>query len=82
MPCWGGVRTEVRTELHVEAGVSGSVEFQERPEGKRLIEMLALGDMIIFPKLDRTFSNTRNALNVLHEWFLEIWSRGRQTPFV
>jgi DNA invertase Pin-like site-specific DNA recombinase len=25
------------------------------------------GDLIVFPKLDRAFRNTRNALNVLHE---------------
>jgi DNA invertase Pin-like site-specific DNA recombinase len=55
------------THINVEAGVSGSVEFQERPEGKRLIEQLLPGDLVIFPKLDRAFRNTRNALNVLHE---------------
>lgn len=57
------------TELNVfvEAGVSGNVEFQERPEGKRLFDHVTSGDMIIFPKLDRAFRNTRNALNVLHE---------------
>jgi putative DNA-invertase from lambdoid prophage Rac len=53
--------------VFVEAGVSGSVEFQERPEGKRLFDLVAAGDMIIFPKLDRAFRNTRNALNILHE---------------
>lgn len=54
-------------QIFVEAGVSGSVEFQERPEGKRLVEQLLPGDLVIFPKLDRAFRNTRNALNVLHE---------------
>ena len=29
--------------------------------------MLAQGDLIVFPKLDRAFRNTRNALNVLHD---------------
>jgi DNA invertase Pin-like site-specific DNA recombinase len=28
---------------------------------------MASGDMVIFPKLDRAFRNTRNALNVLHD---------------
>lgn len=55
------------SNIFIEAGVSGSVEFQTRPEGKRLIEVVASGDMIIFPKLDRAFRNTRNALNILHE---------------
>ena len=53
--------------VFVEAGVSGSTEFQQRPEGKRLFDQLQAGDMVIFPKLDRAFRNTRNALNVLHE---------------
>lgn len=52
--------------VFVEAGVSGASEFQERPEGARLYEALGSGDMVIFPKLDRAFRNTRNALNVLH----------------
>lgn len=54
-------------DIFVEAGVSGGVEFQERPEGGRLYQVVQKGDLIIFPKLDRAFRNTRNALNVLHE---------------
>lgn len=54
--------------IFVEAGVSGSVEFQERPEGARLFQSVEKGDLVIFPKLDRAFRNTRNALNVLHEF--------------
>ena len=53
--------------VFVEAGVSGSIEFQERPEGFKLFNQMVSGDMVIFPKLDRAFRNTRNALNVLHE---------------
>lgn len=53
--------------VFVEAGVSGSIEFQERPEGSKLFNQMVTGDMVIFPKLDRAFRNTRNALNVLHE---------------
>ncbi len=55
------------TNLYVEAGVSGGSEFETRPEGSRLFQALAAGDMVVFPKLDRAFRNTRNALNVLHE---------------
>lgn len=54
-------------QIFVEAGVSGGSEFQERPEGSKLFTSLQAGDMVIFPKLDRAFRNTRNALNVLHE---------------
>ena len=53
--------------IFVEAGVSGGVEFEVRPEGGRLFQLVEKGDWIIFPKLDRAFRNTRNALNVLHE---------------
>jgi DNA invertase Pin-like site-specific DNA recombinase len=53
--------------VFVEAGVSGSTEFQERPEGFKLFQAVQAGDLVIFPKLDRAFRNTRNALNVLHE---------------
>jgi DNA invertase Pin-like site-specific DNA recombinase len=50
-----------------ERGVSGSVEFEKRPEGLKLFERLETGDVLIFSKLDRAFRNTRNALNTLHE---------------
>ena len=50
-----------------ERGVSGSVEFEKRPEGLKLFERLETGDVLIFSKLDRAFRNTRNALNTLHD---------------
>ena len=50
-----------------ERGISGSVEFEKRPEGLKLFERLETGDVLIFSKLDRAFRNTRNALNTLHE---------------
>lgn len=50
-----------------EKGVSGSVEFEKRPEGLKLFEKLENGDVLIFSKLDRAFRNTRNALNTLHD---------------
>ena len=53
--------------VYIEAGVSGSMEFRARPEGGKLYDVVQSGDMVIFPKLDRAFRNTRNALNVLHE---------------
>jgi putative DNA-invertase from lambdoid prophage Rac len=48
----------------VEAGVSGGIEFANRPEGSKLTQLVTTGDIIIFPKLDRAFRNTRNALNL------------------
>lgn len=53
--------------IFVEKGISGSIEFESRPEGKRLYDALESGDLIIFPKLDWAFRNTRNALNILYE---------------
>jgi putative DNA-invertase from lambdoid prophage Rac len=53
-------------DVFVERGVSGGQEFNSRPEGARLLASLGSGDIVIFPKLDRGFRNTRDALNVLH----------------
>ena len=50
-----------------ERGISGSLEFEKRPEGSRLFSQLVAGDVLIFAKLDRAFRNTRNALNTLYE---------------
>lgn len=50
-----------------ERGVSGNLEFEKRPEGVKLFNQLASGDILIFSKLDRAFRNTRNALNTLYE---------------
>jgi DNA invertase Pin-like site-specific DNA recombinase len=64
--------------VFVEAGVSGGSEFQERAEGSKLFQVLAKGDMVVFPKLDRAFRNTRNALNVLHD----LKARGVSVHFI
>lgn len=53
--------------VFIERGVSGGAEFKTRPEGARLVGLLQAGDTVIFPKLDRGFRNTRDALNTLHE---------------
>jgi len=53
--------------VFIERGVSGGAEFKTRPEGARLVELLQADDTVIFPKLDRGFRNTRDALNTLHD---------------
>lgn len=53
--------------IFVEAGVSGSIDFTDRPEGSRLLSLVKSGDTIIFTKLDRAFRNVRNAFNTLHD---------------
>ncbi len=55
------------TNIYIEAGVSGSMEFSKRPEASKLYEQLQKGDMLIIPKIDRGFRNIRDALNTLHE---------------
>ena len=61
-------RYDIPLENYItERGVSGSLEFEKRPEGGKLFEQLTSGDVLIFSKLDRAFRNTRNALNTLHE---------------
>ncbi len=54
------------SDVVVERGVSGGQEFGSRPAGSTLLASLTCGDIVIFPKLDRGFRNTRDALNVLH----------------
>jgi putative DNA-invertase from lambdoid prophage Rac len=51
----------------VEAGVSGSVPLAERPEGKRLLEVVKPGDVVITPNLDRMFRSASDALGTLEE---------------
>lgn len=52
--------------VFIEKGVSGGDEFISRPQGSLLMSVLTSGDALIFPKLDRGFRNTRDALNTLH----------------
>lgn len=49
----------------VEGGVSGSKPLNERPEGKKLLEILKPGDVVITAKLDRMFRSALDALAVL-----------------
>ena|ERR1700723_2405466 len=48
-----------------EAGVSGSVPFSDRPEGKRLLAHLTAGDVVVAAKLDRMFRSAADALDML-----------------
>ena len=50
-----------------DKGVSGSVELQERKQGKILLQKLKAGDVVICAKLDRMFRSARDALNMLEE---------------
>jgi putative DNA-invertase from lambdoid prophage Rac len=54
-------------EFFIERGVSGSVPFAERPEGRRVIEAADKGDVIVMSKLDRAFRSASDALGTLEE---------------
>lgn len=54
-------------EFFIDGGVSGSVPLAERPEGRRLLEFAARGDVIITAKLDRAFRSAADALGTLEE---------------
>lgn len=43
--------------IHIESGVSGSVEFKKRPEGKKIYDNLKKGDILIINKIDRISRN-------------------------
>jgi DNA invertase Pin-like site-specific DNA recombinase len=55
-------------EFFVEGGVSGSVPLAERPEGKRLLQTVGSGDVIISARLDRAFRSAADALVTLEEF--------------
>lgn len=52
-------------QVFVEKAVSGSVPLSERPQGKRLLDQLAPGDVVITSKLDRMFRSALDALGIL-----------------
>jgi putative DNA-invertase from lambdoid prophage Rac len=49
----------------VEAGVSGAVPFQDRPEGAKLWAGLQRGDTLVAAKLDRVFRSASDCLSVV-----------------
>lgn len=52
----------------VEEGVSGAKPLAERPEGARLLDRLAHGDVVIAAKLDRVFRSALDALQMVDEF--------------
>ena len=44
------------------------IPLRERPQGRKLCEIVRPGDVVIFPRLDRGFRNTRDMLNTLPDW--------------
>src|ERR1700688_4378349 len=54
-------------EFFIERGVSGSVSLAERPEGRRMLEAVAAGDVIVTSRLDRACRSAADALGTLEE---------------
>lgn len=48
---------------YVDAGVSGSIPLNERPEGSKLLADAKKGDTIVASKMDRLFRSASDALN-------------------
>jgi DNA invertase Pin-like site-specific DNA recombinase len=65
------IRNEEIAEVFSDAGVSGSVPLEDRPAGKRLLDLLVKGDTLIVAKLDRAFRNATDAL-VRSDYFKSI----------
>lgn len=56
-------------EAYCDSTVSAySTPLGHRMEGARLVEALQPGDHILFYSMDRAFRNTREMLNLTHEW--------------
>lgn len=54
-------------EIFIERGVSGSIPLAQRPEGERLLQAAAKGDVVLTAKLDRMFRSASDALGTLEE---------------
>jgi putative DNA-invertase from lambdoid prophage Rac len=54
-------------EFFIDGGVSGSVPLAERTEGRRLLESVTKGDVVITARLDRAFRAAADALATLEE---------------
>lgn len=50
-----------------DEAVSGSVPLADRPEGRRLLEVLKPGDIIVAAKLDRMFRSALDALQTIEK---------------
>jgi DNA invertase Pin-like site-specific DNA recombinase len=62
---WAMQHNRPLAAVYVEAGVSGGIAFQERPEGAKLWAELARGDVLVASKLDRMFRSASDCLAVV-----------------
>jgi DNA invertase Pin-like site-specific DNA recombinase len=64
---WAQMHGRVLTAVAVEKGISGSIPFIGRPEGRKLWEQLHPGDTLVGAKLDRLFRSAVDCLHVVEE---------------
>lgn len=58
-------------QFYVDAGESASLPLEKRPEGRRLLDDVKPGDIVVASKLDRLFRNAIDALTVAERWHKE-----------
>ena len=58
----GRLPANADTSFVEDVGVSGSVPFSKRPQGKEVLESLKSGDHLVCAKLDRAFRSSSDAL--------------------
>ena len=63
-------------DVHVELGVSGGIEFERRPEGRRVMDRLADGeaDGVLITALDRMFRLTLDGLQMFAHFDRRGWA--------
>jgi putative DNA-invertase from lambdoid prophage Rac len=62
---WAMQRGQQLEQVIVEPGISGSIPFNERPEGGKLWGELRKGDTLVAAKLDRVFRSAADCLAVV-----------------
>lgn len=62
---WAAQHEREIAQVVIEPGVSGSIPFNERPEGTRLWADLRPGDVLVAAKLDRMFRSASDCLSVV-----------------
>ena len=55
-------------EIFIEGGVSGKIPLKHREEGKRLLQLVQDGDVIIASKMDRLFRSLSDAVAMSKKW--------------
>jgi putative DNA-invertase from lambdoid prophage Rac len=57
-----GAKRQDEVAVYKDAGVSGSIALEKRPQGGYLLDLLAPGDTLVVAKLDRAFRSAEDAL--------------------